>query len=363
MVGPSPPQPPVAEADDPCSTSPPPVTSRELLSVLGLVILADLTIYRGHGFAGMATLIAGGHILLLVGAPRRRMQLDSAIVGTMALLLVGALVWCGTVWQVAIGAALVISFAMTLIGLRPYLVDLVLFTCVTIVTGVAGLSKYLRSLDRVTAVIPRATWLKVIFPAAAVLGFGTLFVCANPDEAKTIGQWLQSDWRTVWEQLLAFSPTAPEFLLWIGAAWIAGGLLRPLLTVSVFADTPRAAAEEVESAAAPLFESSLYPAVRNTLIAVIVLFAAYLGFEFRTLWFRVFPKGFYYAGYAHEGAAWLTAALALATAVLSAIFRAAFCRTRGCRDCGSWPGSGQRRTCSWRWRFTTACTSTLISTG
>ena len=51
--------------------------------------------------------------------------------------------------------------------------------------------------------------------------------------------------------------------------------------------------------------------------AVIGLFAAYLVFEFQTLWFREFPKGFYYAGYAHEGAAWLTVALALATLVLS----------------------------------------------
>jgi hypothetical protein len=60
------------------------------------------------------------------------------------------------------------------------------------------------------------------------------------------------------------------------------------------------------------------------LVAVIVLFAAYLLFEFGTLWGRTFPKGFYYAGYAHEGAAWLTTALALATAVLSLIFRGRF---------------------------------------
>jgi hypothetical protein len=65
----------------------------------------------------------------------------------------------------------------------------------------------------------------------------------------------------------------------------------------------------------------LYTAIRNTLVAVIVLFAVYLVFEFRTLWFRHFPKGFYYAGYAHEGAAWLTVALALATVVLSVSFR------------------------------------------
>jgi hypothetical protein len=54
---------------------------------------------------------------------------------------------------------------------------------------------------------------------------------------------------------------------------------------------------------------------------VIVLFAVYLVFEFWTLGLRTFPDNFYYAGYAHEGAAWLTLALALATVLLSVIFR------------------------------------------
>jgi hypothetical protein len=54
---------------------------------------------------------------------------------------------------------------------------------------------------------------------------------------------------------------------------------------------------------------------------VIGLFAVYLVFEFGTLWFRKFPSGFYYAGYAHQGAAWLMVALALATLCLSLMFR------------------------------------------
>jgi hypothetical protein len=54
---------------------------------------------------------------------------------------------------------------------------------------------------------------------------------------------------------------------------------------------------------------------------VIALFAVYLVFEFATLWFHKFRKGFYYSGYAHQGAAWLTLALALATLVLSLILR------------------------------------------
>jgi hypothetical protein len=321
MEGPSLPQPQFPERDVPGLASLVPVKSRELLAVLGLVVLADLTIYRGYGFTGIGALFAVGLILLLVGAPLRRLGSDSGIVGTLLLLLAGALVWCGTGWQVAIGAALLITFAMTLVGMRPYVVDLVLFACVTIVTGGAGLTRYLRSLNRITAVIPRATWLKVVLPAVAVLGFGTLFVCANPDEAKTVGQWLTSAWKTLWENIVAFFPTGPEYLLWVASAWVAGGLLRPLWTTAVFVESHPTAADN-DGAAAPLFEAPLFPALRNTLIAVIVLFAAYLVFEFQTLWFRVFPKGFYYAGYAHEGAAWLTTALALATAILSAIFRA-----------------------------------------
>ncbi len=59
---------------------------------------------------------------------------------------------------------------------------------------------------------------------------------------------------------------------------------------------------------------------RNTLWMVIVLFAVYLVYEVSSMWFRSFPKGFYYAGYAHQGAFWLTVALALSTILLSIIF-------------------------------------------
>ena len=65
----------------------------------------------------------------------------------------------------------------------------------------------------------------------------------------------------------------------------------------------------------------MYAACRNTLATAIVLFAVYLVFEFQTLWFRVFPQGFYYSGYAHQGAAWLTVALALATLIMSLALR------------------------------------------
>jgi hypothetical protein len=102
----------------------------------------------------------------------------------------------------------------------------------------------------------------------------------------------------------------------LATAWIIAGLLRPFADEKLRADESSITVEQSTTAEVPMFA-----ALRNTLAALIGLFAIYLVFEFRTLWFREFPKGFYYAGYAHQGAAWLTAALALATFTLSLIFR------------------------------------------
>jgi hypothetical protein len=309
---------------------PPParVKLRELLAVLGLVVVADLTIYRGHGYAGAAGLFLAAPALLLLGAPRRRITVFSGLIEVLLLVLAAALVWCGTVGQIVLGAALVVALAMTLNGMTPYVPHLFAFACTTCATGGAGLTKQLHALERTTSLVPRATWIKVILPLTAVLAFGTIFVCANPDEAKIVGEWLVRLWANTWEIIRNFSPTVTEFLLWVAAAWIAGGLLRPLVKMSPFRERAASASSDTTQSDART-ETLLYATCRNTLVAVIVLFAVYLGFEFKTLWFRVFPKGFYYSGYAHEGAAWLTAALALATVVLSAIFRTAVLRDAG----------------------------------
>jgi hypothetical protein len=117
--------------------------------------------------------------------------------------------------------------------------------------------------------------------------------------------------------LVEFPPPPLEMLFWLAVGWVTIGLLRPLMDSREGFDERRPAGVAIaQPGPAPL-----YAPFRNTLVVVIVLFAVYLAFEFKTLWFRVFPKGFYYSGYAHEGAAWLTVALALATVILSLIFR------------------------------------------
>ena len=60
------------------------------------------------------------------------------------------------------------------------------------------------------------------------------------------------------------------------------------------------------------------------------------------MWFRPFPIGFYYSGYAHEGAFWLTVALAMATVTLSLVFS-----IRMLHD----PRTQSLRKLAWIWSF------------
>jgi hypothetical protein len=173
----------------------------------------------------------------------------------------------------------------------------------------------------------------VALPLAAVAGFGTLFVLANPDLVTWVSTGLENLIHSARRWLVELAPTWREVLLWGAVAWITIGLLRPTFR-------QMAGRRPAPTAPATTAPSPLYAACRNTLVTVIVLFAAYLVFEFQTLWFREFPQGFYYSGYAHEGAFWLTVALALATAVLSAMFRGLMLAD---------PRIGRLRRLAWLW--------------
>ncbi|NUQ64019.1 MAG: DUF4173 domain-containing protein [Pirellulales bacterium] len=298
-----------------------PVRWRELLAILLAIALADLTIYRGHGFAGYAALFAASTFLLLLGTPRLRSHAAAGLVVVMLLVLAAKLAWCGHAGLVAAGFVLIVAVAMTLAGRKPYVLDIAVYALQTPVAGWIGLSHYMRSADSLQRRgPPRGGWLSVGLPLVAVLAFGALFVLANPDLAASFRETLRWAFDSFADWLRRFSPTWGELFFWVAVAWLVIGLLRPVVRDSVLAGLSTRD-DRGDWATAPPAESPLYAAVRNTLAAVIVLFAVYLGFEFKTLWFKTFPKGFYYAGYAHEGAAWLTVALALATAVLSLVFR------------------------------------------
>lgn len=293
---------------------------REVAAVLLAVVLCDVTLYRGEGFAGCALLFLLAPTVLLLGCPRARLNRGIAIVAGMLLLLAVRLVWLGSVLGVVAGFALIVAAAMCLAGQRPYVLDLLAYALQTSAAGGLGLVRHAKSLAQGGPRLPRLFWLNVGLPLVAVLVFGTLFVLANPDLVTSFTTWLDWAWRTLWESLDELLPTWMEVLVWIVAAWVTVGLLRPIWKGSLLEPFSAAARRLSDKAAKPA-PARLYSAIRNALAAVIALFAVYLAFEFTTLWFRVFPPGFHYSGYAHQGAAWLTAALALATVALSVAFR------------------------------------------
>ncbi|HET6881120.1 MAG TPA: DUF4153 domain-containing protein [Pirellulales bacterium] len=298
----------------------PPVRSREIAAVAAIIILCDLTIYRGHGFAGYAMLFVALPVLFVWGAFRPRAGTASWTTGVMLLLLAARLVWCGSALAVAAGFALVAAFVMALSGQTPFVAETAVFASQSIASGYRRFLHYGRA--SATSSLTRLPLLNVGLPLLALLVFGTVFVLANPDLVASFSEALESVVQHVRAWLLHMS--VGEVAFWIAAAWISTGLLRQASSSGGMSEPafPEVTADVATETAPTTTEASrLYPAFRNTLVTVIVLFAVYLVFEFRTLWFREFPKGFYYSGYAHEGAAWLTFALALATVFLSFVFR------------------------------------------
>lgn len=297
----------------------PDVSLLEFCSVILMIVLVDLTIYSGKGYAGYALLLAVIPLLIALGGRKRRLGWQTIVVTLLTWGVAARLLWCGNELAFAIGLVLLGCVSISLNSGTIYLLDVIRFFGLLVPAGGAGMVAYDRWLKKVLrhwVGVPTFTrLLTVLMPPIAGLIFLTIFVLANPDIVKLVSAQLAELTRSFQAWVTDFVDTPARVLFWVGIAWLAVGLLRPLLPADVRADAT--SGPPVASGA----ESELYVAFRNTIQLLIALFAAYLGFEFWTMWFRTFPPKFHYSGYAHEGAAWLTVALALATLMLSAIFR------------------------------------------
>ncbi len=297
----------------------PPTGWREWVAVALLVVLCDLTIYRGQGYAGYALLFAAVPWLLAAGGWRPR--LGTATWGTISILMLVALrlLWSGSWLTVLVGYAYVPALAMALGGRLPYVPEWCRFTARLCIAPFDRLACYVHESHRKRATEHRPSrWLEFALPLGALLAFGAIFVFANPSLVQSVSEGLQRMGRALDRWFAYFSML--EVVFWGVVAWLALGLVRPrwLRPMATVAEASVVEATLVSEQETP---SKLFAPFRNTLLAVVGLFAVYLVFELTTLWFREFPQGFYYAGYAHQGAAWLTIALALATLSLSLIFR------------------------------------------
>ncbi len=291
---------------------------RPLAIIAAMVFLSDITLYHTEGFFGPAVFFPLAAVLLVIGCSRVCISAVGLLTAGLLIALSVRLAWSGSAGQILVSLWLLNAFAMTIHGMRPYLLETVMFLASTIPGGY----EFLRTIQvgwRRAVLEPvdhgkSSRFLNFALPVICVALFGTFFVMANPDLIKEVSLFLGDVFGRLRTWLMRYSFS--EILFWCGVAWITAGLLFPFARWTF----ESAVTAEADSRL-PTEDNQLFAPFRNTLLALIGLFSVYLVFEFRTLWFRKFPVGFHYSGYAHEGAAWLTAALALATVILSLMFR------------------------------------------
>src|SRR4051794_10365497 len=204
----------------------------ELIAVLITVVLADITIYRGHGYAGLTVFFLGTLSLLYAGKKRRQTNPPLWIAAGMPTLLAGHLLWYGSPLQVIIGLVLLIAFATALDGQTPYLLAVVAVGSQSLVAGFRAFAEHFSRAHRIGSSLNRPGILNVILPALAFVVFSALFVLANPDAVSFLGRHLEAVISAVrkWFIHMALTPTEPIF--WMVVALIAAGLLRPILRLS-----------------------------------------------------------------------------------------------------------------------------------
>ena len=135
-------EPPPVAARPAKSREQPPVRLREIVGVVLLVVLADVTIYRGLGFAGYAMFFLAAPVLFVLGAPRPRFQTGFWILGLMLLVLSAKMAWCGSWLLVGAGFVLWVAFAMALAGLAPHALEVAVYASQTVLAGYEGLILY-----------------------------------------------------------------------------------------------------------------------------------------------------------------------------------------------------------------------------
>ena len=75
------------------------ISFRQLIGVSCCVVVCDLAIYRGEGFAGLALLFVLTPLLLWLSSQRPSRTADLLLPGAMLVLLAARMFWSGSSWR------------------------------------------------------------------------------------------------------------------------------------------------------------------------------------------------------------------------------------------------------------------------
>lgn len=314
-ASPAPPEPaPYRAAEAPRERRPithRPLAPRDFGLWLAIVAAVDVATWGGEapvvGGFGLALAYALVGLLAVVGAGRiRRSGRLAWLGGALALLAVRMAV---SPTDAANLAALAALFALPLV-LRSRQISPLEVGSGFFAAFVSAPSRLLAVLDGARRLLRRTPLdrgrvLTIAIPAALTLVFVGVFALANPLVLSGV----------TWALEALGEIALPDFLrvlLWCVALGAGLMLLRP---APVLARGEEAAKAEGEPTAIEL------GVARNTLVALVLLFAGYLVLDAIHLATGRPPDGVTTQHYAHQGAFWLTVALALLTGTVGVMFR------------------------------------------
>jgi hypothetical protein len=295
------------------------------------MLLATFITFTAHwawrkdgGYLGYATFVSISAVALYAGIRFGKLQpvasrLDGVTplpwwhAGVVACIAIASvrMVWQG---NVAISIFAIILLGMLSISLHKKSLTMgrtISRVLISIIDGLISWVKLRDCIPFVAYALKRWPWMVWGVPIMVSFIFLVPLTLAHPDLIESISEWTGSflgqllGWLEQWDFFEAF-------VLACVAAY-SMGLLLPSLEISIA--TKRYDNHEPKSCGDLAFS-----VIRNTLVSVSAVFFLFLAFEFATLWFRSFPKNFHYSGYAHQGAVWLTLALAMSTVALSVMF-------------------------------------------
>ncbi|MDZ4850722.1 MAG: DUF4153 domain-containing protein [Pirellulaceae bacterium] len=285
---------------------------------------AHLVWRRNPGYMGYSIFILLAANMLFIGVRLASIQRVNPIGGTspslswpVVVILLCLGIGCSRmIWQgnMAVAVFTIVLIGMLSLGLHDKSLTLgrALFHWIySSIDGVFAWFKLYDCFPLLSLLLRRWPWMAWGIPVAVCFVFLVPLTLAHPSLVADLVTFIQHTienlclWILEWDYL--------EIIVIAIVAAMSLGLLLPTRWVSL------------ESSASPKTKADacsdlVYQIVRNTLIAVIAVFAGFLIFEFHTLWFRVYPPNFHYSGYAHQGAAWLTIVLAMSTILLSTMF-------------------------------------------
>lgn len=285
-----------------------PARPRELLGALALVAVADLAIFADGelGLRGipLAIFFAATPIFVLAASRVRRVGLRAGSLGAMLAAIAVRCAYAPTAGTIALGLLSVFAFAVAIRLRGASLTDVGVSFGSTFAGFPYRILATFSGMKRSLGFARGRTLAGIAIPAALVALFVGIFALANPLVARWVG----------FVGHAVSLPAPARIAVWAALAFGAALLVRPAFRRSSALED---AEEEDDASDAALSVS------RNVLLALNATFLFYNVLDATYLWAGAPPPGVSERVYAHQGAAWLTVALVVLTAVVGVTFRGA----------------------------------------